>query len=931
MALNKSISCATWNCRGVKHKTDYLKEFIHKHNADIICLQETWLRECEEKIVCDLLKDYQGVAISSINSGIVLRGRPFGGLATLWKASISPLINVIQESDNRLLCIMLNFENESIMLVNCYLPTADNPLEQNEYFAKILSLYEKSEASKIIIAGDLNCDPSKHDNYRVLQEMCNAANLRIRDVEEMCKSTYTYSNDALTVQSWIDHVIVSDDLAEMTCDFATLAPTPSDHLILTFKVNIDFNDVETFRADHKKTIRWKTASDKILLNYRNNTMTALNAIRTKLEQGLYHHNINELYNNIVECLAVAEEKAATIRRHKKNAVPGWNDNVRELHQKFKDAYYNWTTDKSSQIKKTMLNSCKAEFKYALRKCERKRKQIEADKLATLCHEKEFNTFWKNVKKSTSGKNISISNTVNNVSGQTNICRLWKNHFKELFDSNRDISDLVIDGNFSDFTEFTENEVKFVCDKLDRNKAEGPDNICTENVVYAHENIYYILTELMNLIVKHSTLPSALIEVKIVPIVKKKGLNATKVGNYRPIALATCFSKILEKLLLTRSLDKLDTEDNQFGYKKKIGTEMAIFTLKQVISHYIENDTPVYVVCLDASQAFNKVDHRKLLLKLIERGMPSFFINLMISWFDTQKFFISWGKTRSESFSVYQGVRQGGILSAFLFAVYIDELSLQLNSLDIGAQIGGVRINHLMYADDISIITTTVSSMEKLLKHCDNYANNHNLQFNSSKTEFQSFIPCYLQYLKDKISVQFLTSKLCNTQSLKYLGYDIANKIKYNKTHLDDEPEIKKRVNEIYKRAYMIRSFFSACSRPVKVKLFKTYFGNIYCCSVWNKIIKRNDSIRVAHNDALRIIFGLNRRCSASEAFVSRGIGNINFVIRRCVYSLKIRATESSNNLIRTIMYNKFNSLTNSKLHKLWNDILYANNNVENTL
>ena len=47
-----------------------------------------------------------------------------------------------------------------------------------------------------------------------------------------------------------------------------------------------------------------------------------------------------------------------------------------------------------------------------------------------------------------------------------------------------------------------------------------------------------------------------------------------------------------------------------------------------------------------------------------------------------------------------GVKQGGILSPYLFAVYLDDLSNELNNIKAGCYIGEVLLNHLMFADDI---------------------------------------------------------------------------------------------------------------------------------------------------------------------------------------------------------------------------------------
>ena len=54
---------------------------------------------------------------------------------------------------------------------------------------------------------------------------------------------------------------------------------------------------------------------------------------------------------------------------------------------------------------------------------------------------------------------------------------------------------------------------------------------------------------------------------------------------------------------------------------------------------------------------------------------------------------------SDNFSICNDVRQGGILSPFLFGIYFDELSLLLQSKSIGCRIGNMIINNLLFADD----------------------------------------------------------------------------------------------------------------------------------------------------------------------------------------------------------------------------------------
>ena len=73
-------------------------------------------------------------------------------------------------------------------------------------------------------------------------------------------------------------------------------------------------------------------------------------------------------------------------------------------------------------------------------------------------------------------------------------------------------------------------------------------------------------------------PSTLIKTTIVPIVKNKSGNLSDSNNYRPIAIATITSKLLESVLLLKCSDYLTTCDNQFGFKASHGTDMCIYTL-----------------------------------------------------------------------------------------------------------------------------------------------------------------------------------------------------------------------------------------------------------------------------------------------------------------------------------------------------------------
>ena len=79
------------------------------------------------------------------------------------------------------------------------------------------------------------------------------------------------------------------------------------------------------------------------------------------------------------------------------------------------------------------------------------------------------------------------------------------------------------------------------------------------------------------------------------------------------------------------------------------------------------------------------------------------------WYAHQTMCVRWGSSVSSKFTVSNGVRQGGILSPFLFN------SIYGRSVGIA---GGTIVNHLMYADDIVLLSPSATGLSLLLHvHC----------------------------------------------------------------------------------------------------------------------------------------------------------------------------------------------------------------------
>ncbi len=107
--------------------------------------------------------------------------------------------------------------------------------------------------------------------------------------------------------------------------------------------------------------------------------------------------------------------------------------------------------------------------------------------------------------------------------------------------------------------------------------------------------------------------------------------------------------------------------------------------------------------IDASKAFDRINHEKLFLKLSARVVPKYILRILVFWYAHQTMQVKWGNVVSAPFLVTNGVRQGGILCPILFSVYMDDLLKQLNECNTDCLVGNSVISHLLYPDDLTIL------------------------------------------------------------------------------------------------------------------------------------------------------------------------------------------------------------------------------------
>ena len=242
------------------------------------------------------------------------------------------------------------------------------------------------------------------------------------------------------------------------------------------------------------------------------------------------------------------------------------------------------------------------------------------------------------------------------------------------------------------------EVKRLISQLPNKTSSGFDNISNILLKEIYPPLIDRLVELINESMITGIFPEVMKEAEVVPLFKSK--SPLEVGNYRPISLLLTVSKILEKIIYSRTYSFLNETNqlfvSQYGFRAKHSCDHAISELLGEIVKNYQLGKYTLGIFLDLSKAFDTLEHSVIFAKLEKYGIRGPILEWFKSYLSERTLAVKCSTKnnvpiKSSKYNVNYGTPQGSCLGPLIFLIFCNDLQLNLTFLSC-----------IQFADDTSL-------------------------------------------------------------------------------------------------------------------------------------------------------------------------------------------------------------------------------------
>ena len=738
--MNSALSFSTWNINGISNnvlgdKTQN-KDFVEAIlDIDFMFLTETWNNQAInipgfETIHSTLAKTLSKTAC-----------RQSGGITMLFKSKFKKFVSVVKSTKNflgsKISKEMLNC-NTDLYICGTYIPPEKSKYFEPEIFEELENdLVYFSSKGNLLILGDLNARTSKLTDFvssegnkhiinssedsltplerqnfdssinnhgKKLIEICKNWELRILNGRILGDSLGRPTFHGKNGTSVVDYIICNQSLLQNTKHLVVKPPN--------------------YLSDHSQVVAWFDIQRNITNTTNHEDKTQSNVEKLPL-QYIWTHDSKDAFIKSLKSNEIKEK----LEKFLNNDFPDSKDGINQCVTEFQTIIL--------EASRTSL------------KVNRKKHSFRTNTANKKWFDKDPTLFWKLLKNSS-------DDICQNENAKTPSQNQWLTHFEtlhsrhtltknqeetlELLQESEKVKDKF---NELDAT-ITENELFNATKKLKSKKAVYSDKIRNEMIKFSANILKSGFLKVFNKIFKAGEFPEMWTEGLISPI--HKSGNSLDPNNYRGICVSSCMGKLFCSILNTRLMNftnnKKIIHSSQIGFMPERRTADHALTLKTLHDKFVKdsNSGKIYACFVDFKKAFDSVWHQGLLYKLLKYKIGGHFYDLIKNMYSHTKCAIKISNSRTPFFQYKRGVRQGCILSPLLFNIYINEIPklFENNQSDPFILPNGTKINSLLYADDLVILSRSKHGLQNCLDQLHQWCTNWLMQINTKKTKVMIF-------------------------------------------------------------------------------------------------------------------------------------------------------------------------------------------------
>ena len=323
------------------------------------------------------------------------------------------------------------------------------------------------------------------------------------------------------------------------------------------------------------------------------------------------------------------------------------------------------------------------------------------------------------------------------------------------------------------------EIAMIIHQLPNKHSSGYDNLSNILLKQLTESIQIPLEIISNNSIRTGKFPEGMKQATVIPLFKSKDKHT--LTNYRPISLLATISKVLEKIVYSRTYKFLTNTDQiytgQYGFRTGHSCQNAISELVGTIQKNLEENRSSIGVFIDLSKAFDTLNHQILLSKLEKYGIRG----TTLDWFSS---YLSGRSMRtriqtskglnvlSSNYNLQYGTPQGSCLGPLLFLIFINDLPLAL-----------IHGTSLLFADDTTLLHSHRNfnylkwTVEDDLRRLLDWFKANQLTLNVDKTV------CLLFSTKkdpEMVTLNIGNSHITSSEYVKFLGVWIDRHLNWSK-------------------------------------------------------------------------------------------------------------------------------------------------------